>query len=807
MRGGVDKPWHADTWHANSGLRTAGSTDGSLRRMGQRNGRAAAFILVLAIMALVFGGASGSRAAGEEIRIGNTMPYSGPASAYGVIGKTIAAYFNKINAEGGINGRKIRFISYDDAYNPQKTVELTKKLVEDDKVLFMFASLGTAPSAAVRYYLNANKIPQLFVASGASMWDKPRDFPWTMGFQPSYQAEAHIYAQYLLEQHQSGGRIAILYQDDDFGKDYVKGLKDALGGKIPVVAEVPYRVTDTSINSQIAALKASGADIFFDVTTPKFAAMAIRRVAELGWQPEHIISTVSESVTAVMMPAGLQNAESTLSAAYTWEGDDPTAASDPAYRDWAAFMDGYAPELSKSNSLAVFGYAVANLMVDVLRNCGDDLSRDNIMKQAASLKGLHVPMLIPGVVVNTSAADHAPLEQMQMMQFRDGHWQRFGPVRSGIDPGAVSDSFKTIFRYGAAKRELADQINANTVTLVTGSVGSTYAQMGEDLASALDNGFDFRVLPVTGRGSVQAVADILLLRGVDAGIVRKDTLSYLEQKGFADNIRNQFVYVTKMFNEEMHVLAPRSIASMRDLDGKTVAVDLPDSSTFVTSINVFERLGIRPHLLYIEPRVALDQLRRGEIDAIVAVEGKPVQWLSQVNDPNLHLVPVDYDKPLRDEYLPSQLMPEDYPGLITGSQPVGTIAAEAVLAAYNWQPGSDRYRRLALLVDSLFSNMAKLQQPPFHPKWQELAPLAPVAGWTRFRAAQEWVDRNAPVAASDANAALRAPAGTGQDDPTLYREFLEWKATRLKQPQADPAMRTPVSIKKRVDHTDRRPLH
>jgi ABC-type branched-subunit amino acid transport system substrate-binding protein/TRAP-type uncharacterized transport system substrate-binding protein len=775
-----------------------------------RGGKATGpFTLALATIGLLLlGGISGSHAADDEIRIGNTMPYSGPASAYGAIGKTISAYFAKINAEGGINGRKINFISYDDSYNPQKTVELTKKLVEDDKVLFIFASLGTAPSAAVRPYLNSNKIPQLFVASGASMWDQPRDFPWTMGFQPGYQTEAHIYAQYLLEQHPSGGKIAILYQDDDFGKDYVKGLKDALGGKIPIVAEAPYKVTDPNINQQLTTLKASGADIFFDITTPKFAAMAIRRVAELGWKPEHIISTVSESVAAVMQPAGLQNAEGILSGGYTWEGDDPAAAaSDPAFRDWAAFMDGYAPDLSKSNSLAVFGYAVANIMVDVLRNCGDDLSRDNIMKQAASLKGLQLPMLIPGVVVNTSASDHAPLEQMQMMQFKSGRWERFGPVRSGIDPGAVSDSFKTIFRYGAAKRELADQLNANTVTLMTGAFGSTYGQMGADMSSALDNGFNFRVLPVTGRGSVQAVADILLLKGVDAGIVRKDTLSYLEQKGFADNIRNQFVYVTKMFNEEMHVLAPRSIASVKDLDGKTVAVDLPDSSTFVTSINVFERLGIRPHLLYIEPRTALDMLRNGEIDAIVAVEGKPVQWLSQVNDPNLHLVPVDYDKSLRDEYLPAQLLPEDYPGLVSGGAPVGTIAAEAVLAAYNWQPGSDRYRRLALLVDSLFSRMADLQRPPFHPKWQELAPLAPVAGWTRFRAAQEWIDRNAPVASSDATAALGAHASTPPDDPALYREFLEWKANRLKQQtQADAALRTPAPIKKRAP-ADRRPLH
>ncbi|HLG81209.1 MAG TPA: ABC transporter substrate-binding protein [Bradyrhizobium sp.] len=800
MRGSVEKPWQVAV-----NARGAGNAGHAPPRTGLRATTTAAVTIVLATIGLLPGGISAARAADDEIRIGNTMPYSGPASAYGVIGKTIAAYFNKVNAEGGINGRKITFISYDDAYNPQKTVELTHKLVENDKVQLIFASLGTAPSAAVRPYLNANKIPQLFVASGASMWDQPRDFPWTMGFQPSYQTEAHIYAQYLLEQHPSGGRIAILYQDDDFGKDYVKGLKDALGGKIPVVAEVPYKVTDANINQQIAALKATGADIFFDVTTPKFAAMAIRRVAEIGWQPEHIISTVSESVAAVMIPAGLQNAEGILSGGYTWEGDDPAAASDPAYRDWNAFMESYAPDLSRSNSLAVFGYAVANLMVDVLRKCGDDLSRDNIMKQATSLKGLQLPMLIPGVVINTSASDHAPLEQMQMMQFRDGHWQRFGPVRSGIDPGAVSDSFKTIFRYGAAKRELADQINANTVTLMTGAFGSTYAQMGADLSSALDNGFDFRVLPVTGRGSVQAVADILLLKGVDAGIVRKDTLSYLEQKGFADNIRNQFVYVTKMFNEEMHVVAPRSIASMKDLDGKTVAVDVPDSSTFVTSINVFERLGIRPHLLYIEPRTALEMLRNGEIDAIVAVEGKPVQWLSQINDPNLHLVPVDYDKSLRDDYLPAQLLPEDYPGLITDAQPVGTVAAEAVLAAYNWQPGSDRYRRLALLVDSLFTHLDKLQRPPFHPKWQELAPLAPVAGWTRFKAAQDWVDRNAPapVASSDVSAAMGAHASTPQDDPVLYREFLEWKANRLKQ-QADAAIRTPASVRKRAD---KRPLH
>jgi len=286
-------------------------------------------------------------------------------------------------------------------------------------------------------------------------------------------------------------------------------------------------------------------------------------------------------------------------------------------------------------------------------------------------------MLTPGININTSAHDYAPLEQMQMMQFTGGKWQRFGPVRSGIDPGSVSDSFKTIFRYGTAKRDLANQLNANTVTLMTGSFGSTYANMGADLASVLDKGTELRVLPVIGRGSVQSVADILLLRGVDAGIIRKDTLAFLERKDFANNVRDQLVYVTKMFNEEMHVLAPKSITSLSELDGKTIAVDLPDGGTFVTSINVFERLGIRPHLLYIEPRLALDMLRRGDIDAIIAVEGKPLQWLGQVNDPNLHLVPVEYDKALHEDYLPAQLSADDYPNLVNASNPVNTIAAAA----------------------------------------------------------------------------------------------------------------------------------
>jgi ABC-type branched-subunit amino acid transport system substrate-binding protein/TRAP-type uncharacterized transport system substrate-binding protein len=765
-------------WHTLADMPSAGNEGVWLRKVAM-----GALRLAFMTIALLLGAVSNSRAADGEIRIGNTMPYSGPASAYGVIGKIIAAYFNKINAEGGINGRRINFISYDDGYNPQKTVELTRKLVEEDKVLLIFAGLGTATSAATRPYLNANKVPQLFVASGASTWDQPREFPWTMGYQPSYQTEAHIYAQYLLETHPSGGKIAILYQDDEFGKDYVKGLKDGLGNKIPIVAEAGYKISDANVNQQIATLKASGADIFFDVTTPKFAAMAIRRTVELGWRPEHIISTVASSSMQ-------QNAEGILSAGYAWEPEDPAGPNDPAFRAWSAFMDRYASEISKSNSLTIYGYMIANAMVAVLRQCGDDLSRDNLMKQATSLKGLQLPLLVPGIVINTSASDHAPLEQMQMMRYTGGRWEKFGPVRSGVDPGAVSDSFKTIFRYGAAKRDLANQLNANTVTLMTGSFGSTYSQMGADLASALDKGTELRVLPVLGRGSVQAVADILLLRGVDAGIVRKDTLAYLERKDFANNIRNQFVYVAKMFNEEVHVLAPQTIRNIRELDGKTVAVDLPDASTFVTAINVFEHLGIKPHLLYIEPRTALEMLRKGDIDAIVAAEGKPLQWLSQVTDPNLHLVPIDYDKSLRDEYLPAELTSADYPNLISSSAPVSTIAAEAVLASYNWQPGSDRYRRLALLVEQLFTHIEQLQRPPYHPKWQELAPLAPVAGWTRFNAAQQWVDRNTPVAS--AATATTGAATTGalgsnarsqlpQDDPALYQQFLEWRANQLKR--------------------------
>ena len=698
----------------------------------------------------------------NEIRIGNTAPYTGPASAYGVIAKAITAYLDKINAEGGINGRKVNMITYDDAYEPTKTMAMTRKLVEEDNVLLALGTIGTNTNAAIQPYLNSKKVPHLFALSGAAAWDQPQEFPWTIGFLPTYTAEAQIFAQYLLENHPRS-RIAVLYQEDGMGKEYLKGLKDGLGGKMAIVAEAPYKVTDTNIDAQMAKLKASGADVFIEFTTPKFAIMAIKRTAELGWRPLQFAASISNSYSAVIQPAGPQNAEGLLSAAYRLEGEDAAAAGEAVFREWSAFMQRYVPSVSKTNGQAVLGYLVGKLTVEVLKNCGDDLSRENIMRQARLLKGIQLPMMVQGIKIDTSPSDHAPIEQMRMMRFTNGQWQHFGPVRSGVDAGAVSESFKTIFKYGTAtKRDLANQLNANTVSLMTGSFGSTYAQVGADLASVLDNGTNLRILPVMGRGSVQAVADILLLRGVDAGIVRKDTLAYLDRKDFAKDIRNQFVYVAKMFNEEMHVLAPRTITSMRELDGKTVVVDLPDSSTFVTAINVFDRLGIRPHLIYQEPRLAVDMLRKGEVDAIVAIEGKPLQWLNQINDRNLHLVPVEYAKPLQEEYLPSKLGSADYPGLVAEGGYVETIAAEAVLASYNWAPNSDRYRRLSLLVDTMFDKVAQLQRPPFHPKWKEMAPRATVSGWTRFKAAQEWLDRNMPLPAGTAAASGAAPgAGAG----------------------------------------------
>ncbi len=366
----------------------------------------------------------------SEIKIGNIMPYSGPASAYGVNGKTEAAYFNKINEEGGVNGRKIRFISYDDAYSPPKAVEQARKLVESDEVLLIFNPLGTPSNTAIQKYMNAKKVPQLFVATGATKWNDPKHFPWTMGWAPNYQSEAQIYAQYLLDHH-PGGKIAILYQNDDYGKDYVKGFKDRLRGRMPILAEAPYETMDTSPDSQIISLKASGADILFNVATPKFAAQAIKKVAEIGWKPLHLLNNVSANVGSVLKPAGLDNAKGILSAGYLKDPTDPTWRNDTDFKEWSAFMDKYYPDGDKTNSGTVYGYVVAQTLVRVLQQCGDELTRENVMKQAASLKDLKIGMMRPGVSINTGPTDYAPFKQMQMQRFNGETWEPFGPVING----------------------------------------------------------------------------------------------------------------------------------------------------------------------------------------------------------------------------------------------------------------------------------------------------------------------------------------------------------------------------------------
>jgi branched-chain amino acid transport system substrate-binding protein len=364
------------------------------------------------------------------IKVGNIMPYSGPASAYGIIGQTEAAFFKMINEEGGINGRKIDFISYDDGYSPSNTVEQARRLVEDDEVLFIFNSLGTPTNTAIERYMNAKKVPQLFVATGATKWNDPKHFFWTMGWQPSYQAESQIYAQYLL-QHDPHGKIAILYQNDDYGRDYLKGLKEGLDNRIPITSEMPYETTDPTVDSQMVNLQASGADIFFDVTTPKFAAQAIKKAAELQWKPLHILNNVSASVGAVLKPAGFGASQGIVSTAYLKDPTDPQWQNDPGFKQWSAFMDKYFPGGDKTNAFTIYGYSVAQTLVQVLKQCGDDLTRENIMKEAANLHDLHLPMLLPGIAINTAPNDYAPIKQLQMMRFTGERWQLFGPVLTG----------------------------------------------------------------------------------------------------------------------------------------------------------------------------------------------------------------------------------------------------------------------------------------------------------------------------------------------------------------------------------------
>ena len=372
-------------------------------------------------------------ASDTEIKIGNIMPYSGPLSAYALIGRTEAAFFKKINDEGGINGRKINFISYDDAFSPPKTVEQARKLVESDEVLLIFQSLGTPTNNAIQKYLDIKKVPQLFVATGATKFGDPKNFPWTMGWQPTYQTEGRIYAKYILE-NLPQGRIGILYQNDDSGRDYLKGLKDGLGAdaaKRMIVAEIPYDPAEPTVDSQVVTLKTSGADIFFDEASPKFAAQAIRKAAEIGWKPTLFLASISNSVGSVLKPAGLENSKGLLSSNYIKDPTDPTWKDDPAIKEWAAFMDKYLPDGDKTSTFSVYGYATAQTMAQVLKQCGDELTRENVMKQAANLRNFKLGLLLPGITINTSPTDYFPIEQMQMSRFNGEHGELFGSPIAG----------------------------------------------------------------------------------------------------------------------------------------------------------------------------------------------------------------------------------------------------------------------------------------------------------------------------------------------------------------------------------------
>jgi branched-chain amino acid transport system substrate-binding protein len=399
--------------------------------------RLGAFSAALAILAAASTGALAQKkydvgATDTEIKIGNIMPYSGPASAYGVIGSTEAAYFKKINAEGGINGRKINFISYDDGYSPPKTVEQARKLVESDEVLLIFNPLGTPPNSAIQKYMNSKKVPQLFVATGATKWNDPKEFPWTMGWQPNYQSESRIYAKYLMKE-KPNAKIAVLYQNDDYGKDYLKGLKDGLGAKAAtmIVAEESYETTEPSIDNHIVKLKSTGADVFFNVTTPKFAAQAIKKMTEVEWKPLHLLNNVSSSIGSVMKPAGFEASQNIISSSYLKDTSDPQWKNDPGMKEFDEFLAKYFPEGNRIDASVMYAYTVAQGLVHVLKACGDNLTRENVMKQAASIKDLELGGLLPGIKVNTSPSDFAPISQLQLERFKGEKWDLFGDVISG----------------------------------------------------------------------------------------------------------------------------------------------------------------------------------------------------------------------------------------------------------------------------------------------------------------------------------------------------------------------------------------
>ena len=367
-------------------------------------------------------------ASDKEIKVGNINPYSGPASAYGTIGKTIGAYFKKVNDDGGVNGRKINYISMDDGYSPPKTVEMARKLVEQDEVLLIFQPLGTPSNSAIQKYMNGKKVPQLFVATGATKWNDPKGFPWTMGWQPNYQTEGMIYAQHIVKT-KPNAKIAVLYQNDDYGKDYLKGFKDGLGAKVSmIVKEVSYEVADPTVDSQMVQLQSSGADVFFNITTPKFAAQAIRKAFDSGWKPVHYLNNVSASIGSVLTPAGLDKSVGLISTQYLKDPTDKAWEKDKDVLDWYAFMKKYYPDGNLTDASNFYGWVVAQTLVQVLKQAGDNLTRENVMKQAASLKDYSPAGMLPGIKMNTSATDYAPIESVRLIQFDGKQWIGFSEV-------------------------------------------------------------------------------------------------------------------------------------------------------------------------------------------------------------------------------------------------------------------------------------------------------------------------------------------------------------------------------------------
>ncbi len=364
-----------------------------------------------------------------EIKVGQTVPFSGPASAYATVGKAQAAYVKMINDQGGVNGRKVNLIQYDDAYSPPKTVEQVRRLVEGDEVLLTFQIIGTAPNAAVQKYLNAKKVPQLFAATGAARFTDPKNFPWTFGFNPSYFVEGRIYGQYILKEHPNA-KVGVLYQNDDLGKDYLNGLKAGLGDSAVkmVVTEVSYELSEPTIDSQILKIKDAGADLFFSASTPKQAAQAIKKIAELGWHPVHILDINANSVGAVMKPAGLEASRGIISVGYVKDPSDPALKDDPGMERYLAFMQKYYPDGDKYSSLNVYGYITTQLLVQVLRQCGDDLTRDNVRKQATHLSHVELDLLLPGITVSTTPEDYRVNKQLQMVRFDGERWEKFGPI-------------------------------------------------------------------------------------------------------------------------------------------------------------------------------------------------------------------------------------------------------------------------------------------------------------------------------------------------------------------------------------------